>query len=494
MDPANRIDKLCTAAHYGISILREFGTTQIRMYNNYDLGDSNYAIKAASMAILFKKMNVKRFAGFLDSGTLALADINIFIGPNSAGKSSLLHVPLVLKQTLDDINPENRLITDGKLIGMGSFGDVIYSHDEKQSLDIGFTLDSSHLRRQHLLSQQVGDIPDSFQLEFGITSRAKRTYIKSFKFFKEGGRELVEGAFTPLGKLKTWKTPLISDSKPRFTIDFHHFLPAISFTAKSIPPDLMTQQPTPLRDFFERMWVFRQVCQSVFSSVIYLQPIRIPIRAADRVTGESPVSVGSTGENLLGVLYREGKRGERGKKRLLAHLNHWLDKRLQLVRDIHIEPLTKSGSLFALTGKDSKSNIYVNLAAVGFGVSQVAPIIVQGFLSPESTALIMEQPEIHLHPAAQAELGDLFIQFAEEGKQLFIETHSQYLLFRIQRRIAEGKLPADKVRVFFVSRGETGSEIRQLTLDERGRVRDWPQGFFEEGYIETSAIAEALTK
>ena len=445
------------------------------------------------MATIFKRLRAQRFTGFLDTGVLNFSHINIFIGPNSAGKSSLLHIPLILKQTFDDINPENRLITDGKLVGMGSFTDAIYGHDDKQSIGFDMTFGISHIARHLFMSSavhrngNVAPVPDGFAMEFGTTSRAKRTFIKSFKLHRDG-KDIVEGTMSPSGKLKTWQSPLVSSVDRNVVVDFFHFAPYASYRGR--PTERILSE---MRRFSLAMYDFRQVCAAIFSSVVHLQPIRTPIRAADRLTGESPVSVGGTGENLLGVLYRDEKRG-RSKRRLLSHLNYWLDKKFNLVKDVHIEPLTKSGSLFALTGKDSRSNIDINLAAVGFGVSQVAPIIVQGFLSLPNTAIIIEQPEIHLHPAAQAELGDLFIQLAEAEKQLFIETHSQYLLFRIQRRIAEGALDAKKVRVFFVSRQETGSVVKQLELDERGRILDWPAGFFEEGYTETAATAEALTK
>jgi hypothetical protein len=262
----------------------------------------------------------------------------------------------------------------------------------------------------------------------------------------------------------------------------------IFFTGKSRGPI-----PAKFSMLAESLYAFRHACESVFGSLIHLQPIRTPIKSVYRVTGESPATVGATGENLLGVLYRE-ERMTKKRRRLLSHLSYWLGAKFGLVKEVQLEPLSKGRTLYALTGVDSKTAVSVNLASVGFGVSQVAPIIVQGFLSPPSSSLVIEQPEIHLHPGAQAELGDLFIDLIDDGKQLFIETHSQYILFRLQRRIAEGRLKADRLRVFFVSRTEAGSRVEQLRLDERGRIANWPPGFFEEGYAETEKIAKALAE
>ncbi len=290
-----------------------------------------------------------------------------------------------------------------------------------------------------------------------------------------------------MGDLRTWKTPL-GFPKRGTAVRFHHFIPNIWFTGRA----RRTRVETEVLAFVNALYGFREIVQNLFASLIHLGPIRTPIKSVYRVTGESPATVGSTGENLLGVLYRDEKTPKRKRHNLLTHLDFWLDQKFGLVRGVQLEPLTKTRTLYALTGVDSKTATPVNLASVGFGVSQVAPIIVQGFLSQPNTCMVIEQPEIHLHPGAQADLGDLFIEFANNGKQLLIETHSPYLLYRIQRRIAESKFDASRFRVFFVSRISSGSVVEPARMDERGRILNWPPGFFEEGYTETAATAEAL--
>jgi predicted ATPase len=186
------------------------------------------------------------------------------------------------------------------------------------------------------------------------------------------------------------------------------------------------------------------------------------------------------------------KRPSKQRKRLLAQLNKWLGDKFEFVSRIKLEPITKDKSLYALFGYDFKTEVRVNLSMVGFGVSQVAPIVVQGFLSAPGATLVIEQPEIHLHPAAQAELGDLFIEFALQEKQLFIETHSEHLLLRIRRRIAQGEFQASDLKVFYVHETTAGAIVKSLQIDERGRILDWPKGFFDQDYNESAHIAEAL--
>ena len=144
---------------------------------------------------------------------------------------------------------------------------------------------------------------------------------------------------------------------------------------------------------------------------------------------------------------------------------------------------------------DKRTGTPVSHRDVGIGVSQVLPVLVSAFAS-ENRLVAIEQPEIHLHPALQAELGDVFAESALEGGNTFlIETHSEHLLLRIMRRIRQtssGDLPdgvpavrPDDVMVLFVEPDGPRSIVREMPLNERGElVKAWPGGFFEEGLRE----------
>ncbi len=147
---------------------------------------------------------------------------------------------------------------------------------------------------------------------------------------------------------------------------------------------------------------------------------------------------------------------------------------------------------------DKRSNIKVSLRDVGVGISQVLPVLVNAY-SSDSDIVVIEQPEIHLHPKLQSELADVFIETAlgEEKKTFLIETHSEHLLLRIMRRIRETTsgglvdgiqaIEAKDVQILFVmpSTNGEGSIIKKIALDEEGEMIDnWPGGFFEEGFNE----------
>jgi hypothetical protein len=145
--------------------------------------------------------------------------------------------------------------------------------------------------------------------------------------------------------------------------------------------------------------------------------------------------------------------------------------------------------------------VKIAMTDVGYGIGQVLPVILQSILSKGKTILV-EQPELHLHPAQQAELGDLFINAAlgEQKNTFIIETHSEHLLLRIMRRMREtcdNRQPTDipkihpkDVMVLFVEPvvtpdGARNSIVREMLLNERGElVKAWPGGFFEEGLKE----------
>jgi len=142
--------------------------------------------------------------------------------------------------------------------------------------------------------------------------------------------------------------------------------------------------------------------------------------------------------------------------------------------------------VFALRLFDKKTRIHASILDVGFGISQVLPIIVQSMLSKGKT-LCIEQPEIHLHPKLQADLGTLLATCVKEpfSNQFIIETHSQHLILRLQRLVRQGVLTPSDISVIYVDRTGEGSKCVELRLDKDGDFIDrWPQGFFEEGYNE----------
>ncbi|MGQ8337882.1 AAA family ATPase [Sunxiuqinia sp. A32] len=184
------------------------------------------------------------------------------------------------------------------------------------------------------------------------------------------------------------------------------------------------------------------------------------------------------GDNLTEVLKKE--------KDVILQVNKWF-KEFGLT--ISIEDVKEV--IHRL--KVNQNGLNLDITDVGFGISQVLPIIVQGFLSKDNSLTIIEQPEIHLHPRMQAELADLFIDVVKstksrEGKVLLIETHSESILKRLRRRIAEGKISHEEVAIYFVrgrQKKSTSSTIERIEISESGAF-DWPLEFYSTDYDDTT--------
>ena len=137
-----------------------------------------------------------------------------------------------------------------------------------------------------------------------------------------------------------------------------------------------------------------------------------------------------------------------------------------------------------------------NLADVGFGISQVLPLIVQAIAAPEESLTIAEQPEIHLNPKLQGVLAELFVEMANADHRVVVETHSEHLLLRLRTLVAQGEIDSRKVAIYFVEKKGEHSTIRHIPLEANGHVQpaEWPDGFFGDTLQESLALASSQAK
>ena len=239
-----------------------------------------------------------------------------------------------------------------------------------------------------------------------------------------------------------------------------------------------------------------------------------PLRDAPKVIYKAPMdierrSVGSKGEFTAAVLREWGEqevdypvppatnadyhypkvRSGSLMKAVIIWLEHF-----GLVKDVKTRELSKVG--YELTVHTTGMTKPLDLMNVGVGVSQVLPTLVMSLIAPKNSTLLFEQPELHLHPGVQSRLGDFFLGISVIGKQCLIETHSEHLLNRIRRRIAEAE--ADKVmqlvQIYFVEKPKTATEIRSVEPNEYGAIPEWPLGFFDESANEAELIIDAANR
>ncbi|MGI6461799.1 MAG: DUF3696 domain-containing protein [Candidatus Hydrogenedentales bacterium] len=208
--------------------------------------------------------------------------------------------------------------------------------------------------------------------------------------------------------------------------------------------------------------------------IIPFEPLRAAPRRLYPTSGLKVEDVGTKGE-LLGDFLAQ-------RKGVTKRVNTWL-RRLGIDYSVSIKPIrTSTSQLFEIRLRDTRQRNAktVNIADVGSGIAQILPFLAQS-LAEEGALITIEQPELHIHPRLQAELGSLFAEGVKKGNRFIIETHSEHLILRLQKLIRTGELKPDDVAVVYVARGSEGSTVEQLRLDEEGDfIDDWPGGFFPE--------------
>jgi len=179
------------------------------------------------------------------------------------------------------------------------------------------------------------------------------------------------------------------------------------------------------------------------------------------------------------------------------HVALWL-KELGLIHDFRVEPLDERKTVYGVRVQRSRSSTPVLLTDVGFGVSQVLPVLVLLAYVPTGSTVLLEQPEIHLHPAVQTGLADVIIEAAKaRDLQVVVESHSEHLLMRIQRRVAERELDRgmslepDDCKLYFCDLAGRTAQLTPLQLDRLGNITNWPQDFFGDPFGEAAAMTIA---
>jgi predicted ATPase len=443
---------------------------------------------------MIKAFRLTRFRGFQDTDWIELRPLTLFFGHNSSGKSSLLAGLLMLRQSV--LNPDRStpfVFTSDLGVDLGSYEDLVFGHryDPRRPLSVSLRLRLDELFVN--LGYRIDEV--LLRLQIGYDKPRKVAYLLAAGIFDGDGRRLLEVERHDIrrGPRSEWR--LTSDFSPNQLLAAHeitweHFLPVLgagSEVHESVSE--LCQQVT------------RQV-EADFRAIAYIGPLRTEPERVYYFTGESVAEVGRRGENtfkLLAAVQYQGKQDE-----LDQRLNWWL-KRLGYRLDVRVfrnSPLLQIG----VRDEDSQGEEQTyNLKDVGFGLSQVLPVLVQCYAGGTGRTIFLEQPELHLHPRAQADLGDLLIDALGKGHRFLIETHSEHLLLRLRRRIAETtvkpsseverKLQRDQLGVYFVERQDKCSVVSAVEVNELGQTPDPPKGFvrfFSDDYEEVMAISEAI--
>ena len=247
------------------------------------------------------------------------------------------------------------------------------------------------------------------------------------------------------------------------------------------------------------MYNFALYFKEFFGRIYYLGPLREYPRREYTWAGNEPYDMGQRGGNFIDSMLAAKERGNkisRGKGRKMMYLSEyvadWLQK-LGLIYEFEVKPITEGSNLYQVWVKKNSKSAKVLLTDVGFGVSQILPVITLCYYAPEGSTILLEQPEIHLHPSVQSGLADVFIDAVNtRNVQIIVESHSEYLLKRLQLRIAQKEINNSDVSLYFCDLEEEHSVLKNLKLDLFGNITNWPRDFFGDQFGEEASRTRAI--
>lgn len=428
---------------------------------------------------MFDRLSLKHFKAWREQIDIDLAPVTMLLGTNSSGKSSLLQALLLLKQTAASPDRTIHLNLGGDEVNdyfnFGHFDDVLTRGASPRQFELGFAFSRADVRAKN------GDgkhriASGSFFASYGMTSAGAaaiqemvlRSSNSSFRAVRrdKGAYSIIVGEESQArGKSRTYA--------PERSIA----LPAEAIQLLSLEGGTAEDISLAIRRELE--------------GISYLGPLRKkPER--DYVWNKTrPGEMGVDGGNVINALLASAliRSKDDGNDQILSEVSTWL-KRLGVADSLEVRQLGHSTRYEIVVHKDG---VAANLRDVGIGISQVLPVLTLAYFAPPGSTVLLEEPEIHLHPLAQSVLAELFVEVSRKRRvQFIVETHSEHLFRRLQTLVARKTATTKDCRLYFVERKGADAVLKQLELDEFGRVMQWPPNFFGDALGETREQARLM--
>lgn len=468
------------------------------------------------------KISVSGFKAIQSLERFDICRLNILTGVNSGGKSSILQLLLLLKQSLERNSDEVPLKLNKPYVSLGRFDSIVFCGQQNKSIAVTFHLD------QKDLGFRYRTIVSAFTRMKKIQGETVLDGVDVKVTFKERAGQIIvdEYELTLLGPIQEWlkmsktktghKYRLTSSSIELFItgsfqvaadgagpIEFKESVLFLSFL-----PFALDSEHNDLQLFVRQI---RTAISSFFAGISYIGPLREEPKEYYFQDDDDVASIGNKGENAAFILAAEGSAEIRSlwfdpvagklqssqKKSTLKHaVEHWLCQVFGLANDLAIDQSRPSTHIHEIS-LGSRLGARVPIIHVGFGISQILPILVEG-LRPKrrgNSLVILEQPEIHLHPKVQSLLFD-FIWAVSDQKSFIVETHSDHFINRLRRRVAESETDelVTATNLTFANDTEGGTDYQRIFLNSRGSIDQWPKGFFDQFDDEFRMIVRAQSK
>ena len=462
---------------------------------------------------MIKTLRIANFKGWKDTGEVHFSPITLFLGSNSSGKSSIGQFLMLLKQSANSADRQTVLFlgNSDSLVELGGPVDMLYMHNPENRLDFEYhwTLPKAMtLTTANDTANSVDVKIDSltFHGQIGVFGKETRYLeVESMKYAAFQNEKLwLSIALERIEKgssARAYKAVTDSSFKLVRTSGRPWEIPS-PYRFYGFPDEMLT--------YYKNAWFTAQLNaaqEQFFSTISYLGPLREKGERHYRWTGFAPASVGAKGkETILALLAsRNQNRLYNYKPRqTLSNMETIVAKSLKemgLIEEFEIRKISEDRQDYDVKVRARGSTTMTDIPDVGFGVSQILPVIVQLYYAPANSIIIMEQPELHLHPSAQSALADIMIAAisARENArprniQLIVETHSEHFLRRFQRRIAEKKLEEENFSAYFANNERAPAKLEPLTINLFGEIENWPKNFFGDIKGDIFAQTEAALK
>ncbi|MEQ9548170.1 MAG: AAA family ATPase [Coleofasciculus sp. G3-WIS-01] len=434
------------------------------------------------------KISVQGFKSLYDECSIEIRPLTILAGANSSGKSSSMQPLLLMKQTLEATYDPGALLLNGPNVRFTSVEQILSKKSDKNEISqFNTVLELKHSGFDHFIQMIFEGVPgqgiDIIELRYKDDSDSDE--LEKIKTIKLNlAEEEIKNAFPDWiinNLLVTTKqsTETVELESKKYTykpekLKFEVRKNRISFTLLAFQVFEYQIQPHTnkiLRQDFSPADIFMQAIHEI----IYIPGSRKnPERNYKNAATASPFS--GTFEDYVASLINQWQKtkDERlvslGKALEMLGLTWTVEARQ--INDVQIE--LRVGRLSGIYD----ANDMVSIADVGIGVSQVLPVLVALLVAKPGQLVYIEQPELHLHPRAQAALANILADAAKRGVRVVIETHSELLLLAVQSLVAERQLSPDLVKLHWFTRGDDGmTTISSADLDEAGAFGDFPEDF-----------------
>ncbi|MCG7581423.1 DUF3696 domain-containing protein [Mycolicibacterium sp. OfavD-34-C] len=428
----------------------------------------------------WQSVRVRNLRGFRDSGEIWYAPVTLLFGKNSSGKTTLLRAPLLLKQAMYGPN-SNEAMLSGPEVDFGSYKETVLNGQVSKDVQLTAVLATGGAAHLPSLVREVNpaylDLFNRMQIDLVIhwNQRSGHSQYQSIAFSNPDTRRKV----LSFDRTGPEEFEVKAGSRRLVRVPFPLSLQSLRYTEIALR-DKGDDRETVAISFL--MYTLSMSLQNTTQDMIHIGPLREKPKRAYNT--DQPV-VAQSGGSVVAVL-----RSGQGVKQIAQAL-----QMLGMANSVSVRKLAPG--FVAVTLQDTRSGRFDNLADVGFGVSQVLPILATLATASSFNTILIEQPELHLHPEAQGRLADVMYSFAKARRlKLVVESHSEHILLRLQRRVAERVIEPDDVAVYFVDSGR----VKRAGIDRYGKLDNSaiPNGFFDDDWedlmLMTKAAAEAVDR